>query len=84
MADLSNDTQLPSGETLMSAPDAMVKVRDVGVVPIGREGVLDEGVRPDTEEIAAPRQVVRRERGAGCLDHDAERGCAVMGHSFCG
>ena len=28
MADLSNDTPLPSGETLMTAPDKMVKVRD--------------------------------------------------------
>src|SRR6476469_1008760 len=29
MADMSNELQVPSGETLMSAPDKMVKVRDV-------------------------------------------------------
>jgi cobaltochelatase CobS len=28
MADISNETQVPSGETLMSAPDKMLKVRD--------------------------------------------------------
>jgi cobaltochelatase CobS len=28
MADISNESQLPSGETLMSAPDKMVKVRE--------------------------------------------------------
>lgn len=28
MADLSNETQVPTGETLMSAPDRMLKVRD--------------------------------------------------------
>ena len=28
MADMSNENQMPSGETLMSAPDKMVKVRD--------------------------------------------------------
>ncbi|URD60018.1 cobaltochelatase subunit CobS [Sphingomonas sp. KRR8] len=28
MADLSNETQIPTGETLMSAPDKMLKVRD--------------------------------------------------------
>ena len=28
MADMSNENQMPSGETLMAAPDKMVKVRD--------------------------------------------------------
>ena len=28
MADMSNELQVPSGETLMSAPDKMLKVRD--------------------------------------------------------
>ena len=50
----------------------LIEVRDVVVVAIGGESILNEIVGPEAEEGAVPGQVIRGQRGAGRLDHDAE------------
>ena len=50
-----------------------IKVGHMRIHAIGRDGVLDEVVGTDREEIHFRRNEVRAERGGRHFDHDAHR-----------
>ena len=56
--------------------ERVVEIFDLFVLPVRREGVLDEIVGSDAEEARSPAQTIGAERGAGRLDHDANRDVA--------
>src|SRR3989442_4819944 len=69
-------------ESLRRGVERVVEIFDVFVLPVRREGVLDEVVGSDAEEVRLLGQVIGGELRAGRLDHHADRDVVREGHAL--
>src|SRR4029450_7428393 len=60
----------------------MIEVADFLVLSVRREGVLDQIVGPDAEEVALAGEVIDRQRRARGLDHRPHGGQRIMRSSL--